>query len=97
MGRCERCGIGLDPSDWHCHHRKFRSRGGRDEVANAVALCGDCHTAAPYAVHRDQRPAERSGLNVASTDEPETVPVHLYGGRIVALADDGRYVPLPMT
>jgi hypothetical protein len=34
-----RCGHRAD----HCHHVVFRSRGGKTELANEVAVCGTCH------------------------------------------------------
>jgi hypothetical protein len=50
-GKCERCGsrINLDP-----HHIFIRgNRSTRWELDNGCCLCGDCHTAAPDAAHRD--------------------------------------------
>jgi len=40
-GRCgnPRCHHGAD----HCHHIVFRSRGGKTELANEVAVCATCH------------------------------------------------------
>ena len=30
--------------DPHTHHIQYRSLGGKDEMANLVLLCGDCHS-----------------------------------------------------
>jgi hypothetical protein len=49
-GHCERCGLRVNfnyPSSWknsmHWHHKKLRSRGGDDSMANGECLCRDCH------------------------------------------------------
>jgi hypothetical protein len=34
---CEKCGLGLT-EDFALHHRKLRSRGGKDTVDNLIAL-----------------------------------------------------------
>jgi hypothetical protein len=89
-GRCERCGQPLDPALWEGHHRKFRSRGGRHSVVNAVALDAGCHAE----VHRgDSATATADGYAVASTRDPATVPVRLYSGQLVLLTADGEYTP----
>ena len=91
LGRCEACGLHLDPTTWQAHHRKMRSRGGRDSVANTLALCPACHVAAPYAVHRDVAAATHDGQLVRGFADPATVPVRLYDGRWVLLRPDGTY------
>ena len=40
-GKCQR--PGCKASAVHCHHIKFRSRGGRWVSSNIVSLCVDCH------------------------------------------------------
>lgn len=39
---CERCSMPCD----HIHHIKYRSRQGKDEIENLMALCAGCHTLA---------------------------------------------------
>ena len=50
-GRCDKCGskYNLDP-----HHIFIRgNRSTRWDLDNGICLCSDCHTAAPYAAHRN--------------------------------------------
>lgn len=42
-GKCEECGIELDPKDWHADHDQPHSRGGRTDVINGRALCPTCN------------------------------------------------------
>jgi hypothetical protein len=45
-GDCQGCGHGVgDPEDsgYHWHHRKHRSQGGDDSLANAQCLCRRCY------------------------------------------------------
>ena len=95
LGRCEACGLHLDPSTWSAHHRKLRSRGGRDSVANTLALCPEDHVLAPYAVHRDVAAATHDGYIVSGSDDPATVPVRLYNGVWVLLTPHGTYQEVP--
>lgn len=94
-GRCERCGRLLDPHGWDGHHRKLRSQGGQHSAANAVALCPDCHTAAPDAVHRRRAVARLAGWIVHPSADPATVPVQLHNGRRVWLDAGGGYSENP--
>ena len=90
-GRCEACGLHLDPATWQGHHRKLRARGGHHSATNALALCPACHTGAPYAVHRDVGAATFDGQIVPAHADPAVVPVRLYDGRWVLLTTDGGY------
>jgi 5-methylcytosine-specific restriction endonuclease McrA len=38
-GRCRVCG----KAGYEAHHVEFRSRGGKDEMANLVLVCRQCH------------------------------------------------------
>jgi len=85
---CEGCG-GSGPLE--LHHRQYRSRGGKDTVSNALALCGSgnhtgCHGKAHTAA------GEALGWSVRSGFDPRTVPVQRSHGE-VWLTDDGRAVP----
>lgn len=88
--RCERCGAGLH-GEFAGHHRKLRSQGGPDTIVNAVALCHDCHTLAPEAVHRQVAQARADGWIVRREADPAQVAVILYDGRTVRLDADGGY------
>lgn len=89
-GRDEYSGEPLDPALWECHHRKFRSRGGRHSACNAVALTPRRHRSVHNA---GQIEAQARGFVLASTVDPAAVPVRLWDGRLVLLAHDGAYAP----
>ncbi|HEU5032716.1 MAG TPA: HNH endonuclease signature motif containing protein [Spirillospora sp.] len=72
------------------HHRKLRSRGGPDEVANLVAVCGYCHDW----IHRHPRKATELGLIVPSWADPEVRGLIRPDGSVVLLDTDGGYVPV---
>lgn len=42
-GKCEECGIELDPKEWHADHSIPHSRGGLTDVINGRALCPTCN------------------------------------------------------
>lgn len=88
-GSCERCGRALGSSEdpWHAHHRKFRSRGGKDEVVNLVALCENCH----HWAHNAALQSVPLGYSVLSTEDPAEIPVMLRGRKRVFLQPDGTY------
>lgn len=86
-GRCERCGTPV--VDGHeCHHRKLRSQGGRDEVANLACLCPGCHH---DEVHARPGQARTDGWIVRRGSDPAMVAVILHDGRTVRLDGDGGY------
>lgn len=89
-GYCERCAIPLAES-WALHHRKLRSRGGKDEITNLVALHHHCHNIGTDSVHLNPDAATREGFMVPSWDEPSLVPVTLGDGRVVLLTHEGGY------
>lgn len=76
-GRCDCCGQALSPSRWECHHRLLRSRGGRDEAANLVALRPSCHERA----HGKPRWATGLGLILPSGSDPAACAVWRHGLR----------------
>lgn len=85
-GVCEGCGV-LPALE--VHHRKFRGRGGRDEVVNLIALCGlgnmsGCHGIA----HSGTRGTELGWAVSASADPGEVLVI--YRGRLSKLHPDGR-------
>lgn len=44
-GRCEGCGVELQPNAWECDHLISLSRGGTNEIENLRVLCVTCHRA----------------------------------------------------
>lgn len=74
-GMCDRCGVGMAPDAWECHHRQLRSRGGGDSHENLVALCTGCHVWA----HGNPAEATSRGWIVPSWAGPEQIPVHRHG------------------
>jgi 5-methylcytosine-specific restriction endonuclease McrA len=46
---CEVCG----KNSVDIHHVKYKSRGGKDELSNLIALCRDCHTKAHNEVFKE--------------------------------------------
>lgn len=73
----------------HVHHRKLRSRGGGDGVANLAHLCHHCHDW----VHAYPKEATRSGWMVSSWSDPALARLWRYG-RWVRLSDDGGMEPV---
>ena len=89
-GFCERCGV---PShDLALHHRKLKSRGGKDEVANLVAVCHKCHNLGTHSIHLRPKEATEKGWMVSAYQNPEDVPVSIFGRNPVRLAQDGTYI-----
>lgn len=87
-GRCEWCVKPVEYETFEAHHRKLRSRGGLDDLANLVALCTDCHH---RRVHLNPRSATRRGFMVSAADDPRLVPLSMMGGWFY-LTVDGNYV-----
>ena len=82
---CELCGLWT--SDFEHHHRKFRSRRGGWTASNILLLCRDDHALATAEL-------AKPGVNVASWEQPEWVPVQLwYTDSPVLLDNDGGYSP----
>jgi len=77
-GVCCRCG--QQPAKRR-HHRKLVKQGGLDTWDNQVAVCDDCHTLAPDAIHRNPAKSYADGWLVKSWDTPSTVPIANYHGR----------------
>lgn len=89
-GYCEKCGRPLTES-WALHHRKLRSRGGKDTASNLVALHHECHNTGTDSVHLNPSASNQAGLMVATWQDSEEVPLILPSGAIVLLTDDGSY------
>jgi len=89
-GYCEKCGNRL-PEGWALHHRKLKSRGGKDEISNFVALHHGCHNLDTDSVHLNPEKAERTGLMVPSWQDPWECLVTLPDKSIVMLDNEGNY------
>ena len=76
------------------HHRKLRSRGGKDEPENLLYIHHECHNLGTNSVHNRVALATEKGWIVSSWADPKEVPVVLHGGRIVILQSDGSYAIL---
>lgn len=84
--RCELCGLAL-AGRYQRHHRKLRSQGGLDHIANLVLLHPNCHNAA----HQNPEWARKHGWIVSARGNPTTVPILLHNTRRVRLTSDGAY------
>lgn len=73
-GHCLLCAVRLAWDDWECHHRRLKSRQGRNELVNLVAVCHRCHGR----IHREPTWSTARGLMVPSWAEPAIVPVYGY-------------------
>lgn len=88
---CEICGVRAN----NAHHRRNKSQGGRDTLANLMLLCGSGTTGCHGNVTMNPKWAAESGYTIRGTvDEPETVPVLIRGERCI-LEDDGSVVVIP--
>jgi 5-methylcytosine-specific restriction endonuclease McrA len=77
-GHCVVCGQWLDPDYWECHHRRYRSRSGKNELANLIAVCLPCHT---DRIHLQPRLSLQRGWSVSRFGvAPELIPVRYYDG-----------------
>ena len=89
-GYCEKCG-GQLPDSWALHHRKLRSRGGKDEISNLLALHHECHNLGTDSVHANPSMATDKGFMVPSWEEPSEYPLILPDGSVVKLTPEGNY------
>lgn len=72
-GICEGCGLAKAAQ---AHHRKYRSRGGLSDLANALHLCGSGnHTGCHGTAHTAK--GEALGWSIRSGFDPLVVPVLL--------------------
>ncbi len=92
-GYCEKCGRPASES-MALHHRKLKSRGGKDSVSNLMHVHHECHNLGTDSIHLRPGFAADKGWMVASWDEPETAPMELPDGRLVILQNDGKITEL---
>lgn len=89
-GMCEKCGQ-APATNWH--HRKNKSQGGRDNLANALALCGSGTTGCHGYVTVEREDAFDKGWAVRRAFDPAETPVYRLE-QWVLLTDDGHvFVP----
>lgn len=74
-GCCDLCAFAIGPDEYECHHRRLRSQGGLDEMANLVALHDLCHDR----LHGDRAMARETGFIVHRPDDPAHTPVLRHG------------------
>jgi len=85
---CETCGSpALD--SMALHHRKLKSRGGKDTVANLIRVHHSCHNLGTNSIHMNPAVATDKGWMVSSWADPETEPFLQPDGKWVLLKDDG--------
>lgn len=86
-GLCVLCGGELPRRGWHCHHRKLKSQGGRDEAPNLIGLHDPCHSH----IHMNPNWSKQRGYIVHPNTDPATRPV-LRFERSWQLPGDGQWI-----
>lgn len=86
-GFCEKCG--QRGEDMALHHRKLKSRGGVDSVANLMVVHHKCHNLGTESIHSNPENAKIKGWMVPSWADPAEYPIHLPDGNIVRFSEDG--------
>jgi len=71
------------------HHRKLKSRGGKDTVANLIYVHHSCHNLGTVSIHLNPEIATKKGYMVSSWQDPEQAPMITPEGFKVLLLDDG--------
>jgi len=71
------------------HHRKLKSRGGKDSVANLIRVHHECHNLGTDSIHKNPAVATEKGWMVSSWSGPETEPFLQPDGKWVILKNDG--------
>jgi len=90
---CEVCGLPAQEG-MALHHRKLKSRGGKDTVANLLKVHHGCHNLDTNSVHSNPSWAEDRGYMVPSWKDAEEHPIHKPDGSIVLLQNDGSIITL---
>ena len=86
---CEVCGAPALPS-MALHHRKLKSRGGKDTPSNLIRVHHGCHNLKTTSIHNNPENASQKGWMVGSWQEPNEVPFTRPDGSIVLLHDTGE-------
>ena len=87
-GYCEVCGK-VPQESMALHHRKLKSRGGKDTPANLIWIHHGCHNLNTDSIHLNPKKAELNGWMVGSWQDPEEAPFVMADKSIVLLKDDG--------
>jgi hypothetical protein len=90
---CEVCGK-VATESMALHHRKLKSRGGKDSASNLIRVHHSCHNMSTGSIHANPAWAEDKGFMVPSWQEPHEYPMHTPDGRIVLLQNDGTIITL---
>jgi hypothetical protein len=90
-GYCEVCGWDLG-EDYALHHRKLKSRGGKDSVSNLMAVHHKCHNLGTDSIHFNPERATEKGYMVSAWSEPHQIPVKQPDGKMVYFDDNGQKV-----
>ena len=88
QGYCEVCG-GFIQGEGALHHRKLKSRGGKDSASNLIYIHHSCHNMSTDSIHLNPQKAEDKGWMVASWQEPHETPMVMADGGFALLLDDG--------
>ena len=90
-GYCEMCGASL-PEDWAMHHRQLKSRGGKDELSNLIAVHHGCHNLDTKSIHLNPAWSAKFGFMVSAWQHPEQTPIFYMLNDSVCLMNDGSIV-----
>ena len=85
---CEACGAAAQES-MALHHRKLKSRGGKDSPANLMWVHHKCHNLGTDSIHLNPEWAQDKGFMVPSWQQPQEWPISLPEGGFALLLDDG--------
>jgi HNH endonuclease len=86
-GYCEVCGGVM--REGALHHRKLKSRGGKDTPSNLIYIHHSCHNLSTDSIHLNPQKAEEKGWMVASWQDPEETPIATPEGGFALLLNDG--------
>lgn len=76
---CRRCWVSIYGRTYSIHHRRLRSRGGDNTLANLVTLCGNGTQGCHGWIHANPRMASRLGWIVSTWANPANVPIRYRG------------------
>ena len=92
-GYCESCGSGASES-MALHHRKLKSRGGKDTPANLIRVHHGCHNLNTDSIHLNPEKAEDKGWMCPSWKDPEEQPMLYHNSYFALLNNDGSITTL---
>lgn len=85
---CEVCGRSASES-MALHHRKLKSRGGKDTPANLIRVHHGCHNLNTDSIHLNPEKAEDKGWMTPSWKDPEEQPMLYHDSYFVLLDNEG--------